>query len=131
MTGPEKKITISEPTDTKLNAPNTLGLAMITEIVNRAPSVETAPQTAAVGIPATRSTSLVAGFLIRSGRRNGRATADTEPASRTSAKNSARLAEMLAMLMIEPPIVNAIPTSTARMTALIRDWLRSLILARP
>src|ERR1700745_4006005 len=128
MTGPLTKITISEPTDTKLNAPNTLGWAMITEIVNSAPSVEMAPQTAAVGMPATRSTSLVAGFLIRSGRRNGRATADTDPASRTSAKNSARLAEMLALLMIEPPIVNAIATSTPRMTAFIGDLLSPLTL---
>src|SRR5712692_7547184 len=98
MIGPEKKITTSEPTDTKLKAPNTLGLEMITPTVKSAHRVESAPHNAAVGIPPTRSTSLVAGFLIRSGLRNGSASAATEPASRTSAKNSARLAEMLAML---------------------------------
>src|SRR5690242_16667414 len=131
MTGPERKITSSEPTETTLNAPNTLGLAMITATVNSAPRVETVPQMAAVGMPANRSTSLVAGFLISSGLRKGRKTAETEPASSTRAKNNARLAEMLAMLMIEPPIVKAMATITARMTALIGDWLRSLILARP
>src|SRR5215472_4047353 len=114
MIGPEKKITTREPTETKLNAPNTLGLAMITATVKSAPSVEMAPQTAAVGMPATRSTSLVAGFLMRSGLRNGRATAEMEPARRTRAKNSARLAEMLAMLRIDPPIVNRMATITAR-----------------
>src|SRR5260370_36172058 len=98
MIGPEKKITISEPIDTKLKAPNTFGLAMITPTVKSAHRVERAPHSAAVGIPATRSTSLVAGFLISSGLRYGSARAATDPASRTRAKNSARLAEMLAML---------------------------------
>src|ERR1700680_3084758 len=130
MIGPERKITTSEQTDTKLKAPNTLGLAMITPTVKRAHSVESAPHSAAVGIPPTRSTSLVAGFLIRSGLRYGSARADTDPASRTRAKNSARLAEMLAMLSTEPPIVKRMPTTTARITALMGDWLRSLILAR-
>src|SRR6202011_1355277 len=131
MIGPETKITTSEPTDTRLKAPNTLGLAMITPTVKSAHAVESAPHSAAVGIPATRSTSLVAGFLIRSGLRYGSATAATDPASRTSAENSARLAEMLAMLSNEPPIVKRMATATARITALIGDWLRSLILARP
>src|SRR5712692_240763 len=126
MIGPEKKITSSEPTDTALKAPKTFGLAMITPTVNSAPSVEIAPQSAAVGIPATRSTSLVAGFLMRYGLRNGKKIAATEPESRTKAKKSARLAEMAAMLRIEPPIVKKIPMATARMTALMGDWLRSL-----
>src|ERR1700681_1423439 len=131
MIGPERKITTREPTDTKLKAPNTLGLAMITPTVNSAHRVESAPHSAAVGIPPTRSTSLVAGFLIRSGLRYGSATAATDPARRTSAKKSARLAEMFAMLSNEPPIVNRMPTTTARITALIGDWLRSLTLASP
>ena len=74
---------------------------------------------------------MVAGFLMRSGRRNGRTRAEIEPASRTSAKNSARFAEIAAMLRIEPPIVKMIAIATATMTALIGDWLRSLILASP
>src|ERR1700694_5238361 len=107
MIGPEKKITTSEPTDTKLKAPNTFGLEMITPTVKSAHSVESAPHSAAVGIPATRSTSLVAGFLIRSGLRYGSAKAATDPARRTSAKKSARLAEMVAMLSTAAPLGEA------------------------
>src|SRR5260370_19278894 len=103
MIGPEKKITTREPTDTKLKAPNTPGLAMITPTVKSAHRVESAPHTAAGGIPPTRSTALGAGVLLRSGPRDGSASAATEPAGRTRAKNSATLAGEIAMVRIATP----------------------------
>ena len=83
----------------------------------RAKMVEAPPQSAGTGIPATFGSSVVPGLSRRSGRRNGRAVAATEPATMIRATKRARLAMMLARFRNEARRAKTIPAARATMMA--------------